>query len=164
MRKPSALRLVALACLSGSCGDSRVKLPIQTSLGDLIRVEAKDNVATDERTFSPESGGVLYVLSFEGKGQFDYQESEIKDTTVFLPLIDSGGKEFRHVFMGTPMTDGTLSNKAWKYSGELVGRDGRFVFVGKLSLPEPTLTLLYSVPKTASGLALKDGDQKHRIN
>lgn len=107
--------------------------------------------------------GVLYLLSFEGKKEVAYEGSET-DALQTFPLTDSRGREFIAVFAGSPTKDGALSQKEWKYSGQLEGRDGKWVFVGTLLLPEPKLTLIYAVPKNASGLTLKDRERRHQIN
>jgi hypothetical protein len=164
MRKEIALLIAATLLPSVSCGDGKAKLPVRTSLGDLVRVEKRDEVTTDERNFPSGNEEIYYLLSFEGKGQFEYLGSELKNALIFLSLVDSGGREFRPVFMGNPNKDGALSNRDWRYDGSLTAQDGKLVFVGKLSLPEPRLTLLYSVPRGAAGLALKDGEQKYRID
>ena len=66
MRKTvtSVLALALLLCFS--CGD-KVTLPIKTSLGDLVKIENKDNVPTSKESISPKSDEVIYVLSFYGK-------------------------------------------------------------------------------------------------
>lgn len=146
-----------------ACAGSKVKLPIDTSLGKLARIEQKDNVATDERSVSAEDGKVLYLLNFEGKNEISYEGGE-QDTLQAFPLVDAKGTEFRTVFAGSPTDTGALSNKDWHYNGQLQGKNGKFVFVGALSVPTGKLTLVYSVPKGTSGLSLKDGDRRHAIN
>lgn len=160
--KLSLIAVLILVMLS-ACGGNKVRLPIETSLGNLVRIEKKDDVATDERTISPEGGKVLYLLSFEGKSEIPYEgEKEMFQT---FTLVDSKGTESTPVFAGSPTNAGTLSNKEWKYiRGQLKAQNGRFVFVGVLSLPQPRLALVYAVPKDASGLTLKDGERRHAIN
>src|ERR671929_2116528 len=107
--------------LTVSCA-KKLSLPIKTSLGDLTKIEKKNNVSTNKDPITPKSGEVIYVLSFEGK-----KDREVKDVAVpelisltggltdnsdigfdnfnvsaspgmasalALPLVDSGGQEF----------------------------------------------------------------------
>lgn len=153
--------LALLLCIS--C--KKVTLPIKTSLGDLVKIENRDKVTTNESVVSPKSDEVIYVLSFEGKREFEFEGVEpSKVFTLFdLPLVDSNGKEFVPVFAGSPTKEGTLSNKDMNVNGGMTGRDGKWVSTGRITLPEPKLTLVYVVPKNAS-LTLKDGVQRHPIN
>lgn len=146
-----------------SCAGNKVNLPIDTSLGKLVRIEQKENFATDERSVSAEEGKVLYLLNFEGKNEISYEGGQ-QDALQGFPLVDAKGTEFRTVFAGSPTGTGALSNKDWRYNGQLKGQNGRFVFVGALSIPAGKVTLVYSVPKGVSGLSLKDGERKHAIN
>lgn len=146
-----------------ACAGNKVNLPIDTSLGKLVRIDQKASVATDEKSISAEDGKVLYLLNFEGKNEVSY-EGGAQDALGAFPLVDSKGGEFSSVFAGSPTSSGALSNKDWRYNGQLQGKNGKFVFVGALSVPTGKITLVYSVPKGASGLSLKDGDRKHVIN
>lgn len=148
-----------------SCA-GKVTLPIKTSLGDLVKIENKDKVTTNKETISPKPGEVIYILSFEGKKEFEYKEVELSKVfdILHLPLVDSNGKEFVPIFAGSPAAEGTLSDKDIKTDGQATGKDGKFVSTGKVVLPEPKLSLVYVVPKDASALALKDSGQKHQIN
>ena len=154
---------VLLVIFLVSCAGNKVKLPIDTALGNLIRVEQKDTVATDEQPISAEAGKVLYILSFEGKNGLTYEGGE-QDALQAFPLVDAKGTEFRAVFEGSPTDKGALSNKDWHYNGRLQGKNGKFVFVGTLTIPTSKITLVYSVPKDAAGLTLKDGERRHAIN
>lgn len=165
MRKAvnSMLALTLLLCIS--CAH-KVTLPIKTSLGELVKVENKDSVATNEQTISPKSEEVIYILSFEGKKEIEVKEVAASESMKLLdlPLVDSNGKEFAPVFAGSPTKEGPLSNKDIKLDGEMTGKDGKWwVSTGKITLPDSKLTLVYVVPKNASGLALKDGSQAHPI-
>lgn len=155
--------LVLVLIVLGSCGGNKVKLPIDTTLGKLVRIEEKEKVATDDESISTEAGKVLYVLSFEGKNELTYEGGE-RDALRAFPLVDSKGTEFNSIFAGSPNNTGALSNKDWRFNGQLQGRNGKFVFVGALSIPTGKLTVVYSVPKDAASLSLKDGDRKHAIN
>jgi hypothetical protein len=42
--------------------------------------------------------------------------------------------------------------------------DGKFTFAGTATLPEPKAVFVYAVPKNASGLGLKDGDQTYPVS
>jgi hypothetical protein len=155
--------VILLAVSLMSCTGNRVKLPIETSLGKLVRLEQKDSVVTDERSISAEAGKVLYLLSFEGKSEIPYEGAQNEGLRSFA-LVDANGTEFTPVFSGSPTNAGKLSAEQWRYNGELKGQNGKFVFVGTLSVPAGKIALVYSVPKDASGLFLKDGERKHAIN
>jgi len=146
-----------------SCAGNKVNLPIDTTLGKLMRIEQKETVATDERVISAEAGKVLHLLHFEGKNEISYEGGN-QDALRGFPLVDAKGTEFTPTYAGSPTDSGALSNKDWRYNGQLQGKNGKFVFVGALSVPRGKITLVYSVPKGASGLSLKDGDRKHAIN
>jgi len=157
------LMLALLVVVLVSCGTNKVNLPIDTSLGKLVRIEQKEKVATDDESISAEGGKVLYVLSFEGKNELTYEGGE-QDALRAFPLVDSKGTEFNSIFAGSPTNTGALSNKDWRFNGQLQGRNGKFVFVGVLSIPTGKLTVVYSVPKDAGGLSLKDGERRHAVN
>ena len=146
-----------------ACTGNKVTLPIDTSLGKLVSIDQKDNVATDEKSLAAEDGKVLYLLNFEGKNEISYEGGDQNVLKAFS-LIDAKGTEIPPVYSGSPAGAGKLSDKDWKYNGRLQGKDGKFVFVGTLSIPTGKLTLVYPVPKGASGLSLKDGERKHVIN
>ena len=140
---------------------NKVQLPIETSWGNLVRIEKVDRLITDEETLSPGTGEVLYLLSLEGKGKIAVQSSEPHGW--MPPLVDSTGKQWFPVFAGSPTREGTLTKKQWVYNGQMTGQDGKLVFEGTISLPEPKMALVYLVPRSAAGLALKDGERRHRI-
>ena len=152
-----------LALFLISCAGSRVRLPIKTSLGNLVSIEKKDSVTTDERTISAEAGKVLYLLSFEGKSEITYEGAE-REALQTLTISDSKGTEFAPVYSGSPTNTGTLSGKDWRYNGALKPQNGKFVFAGVLSVPSGKIALVYSVPRDASDLSLKDGKEKHPID
>jgi hypothetical protein len=161
-------------------------------LGDLTKIEKKNNVSTNKDPITPKSGEAIYVLSFEGK-----KDREVKDVAVpelisltgglsdnsdisldnfnvsagsgmasalNLPLVDASGKEFAPVFFGTPNTDGVISNIGARINGHVTGRDGKpWLTTGKFDFPEAKVTVVYVVPESAT-LSLKDGEQKHAIN
>jgi len=191
MRKIQSSFFLLPLLLCVSCGRT-VTLPIGTSLGNLTKVEKKDKVNTNKDAVSPKSGEVVYLLSFEGKKEFEVKgvavpelmsmtgglsdESDIrmKDFSVSaspgmasalnLPLVDSSGKEFAPVFFGTQTTEGVISNAGVRFNGSVTGRDGKpWVTNGKFDFPEPKVTVLYVVPEGAT-LTLKDGGQQHAIN
>jgi hypothetical protein len=170
-----------------------VKLPVKTSLGDLTKIEKKDKVPTNKDPVSPKSGEVIYLLTFEGKKEYEVKDvaapelmsftggltdnSDIKfddfhvssgimdlGSVLNLPLFDSSGKQFNPAFFGTPGADGVISNSAVRFNGHVTGRDGKpFVTTGKFDFPEGKVTLVYAVPDSAK-LSLRDGGQKHAIN
>ena len=186
----SVFILTLLLC--ASCA-RKVSLPIKTSLGDLTRIEKKDKVNTNKDPVSPKSGEVIYVLSFEGKKEYEVKgvaapelmsftggltdNSDIKfdnfnvssgimdlGSVLNLPLVDSSGKQFNPAFFGTPGADGVISNTAVRFNGHVTGRDGKpWVSTGKFDFPEAKVTLVYLVPENTT-LSLKDGGQQHAIN
>lgn len=184
----SILILTLLLCASCS---KNVTLPIKTSLGDLTKIEHKDKATTTKETLTAKPGEVLYVLSFEGKKEFEVKDvavpelarltgglsdaSDIRLTDfsvgaapglgdVLLPLVDSSGKEFKPMFFGTPNAEGVLSNDNIKFNGSVTGKDGKpWVRSGKMDFPEGKVTVVYAIPEKAT-LTLKDGAQKHAIN
>lgn len=181
--------LTLLLCVS--CA-GKVTLPIRTSLGDLTKIEKKDKVNTNKDTVSPKSGEVVYLLSFEGKKEYEVKgvampelismtgglsdNSDIRldnfsvsaspgmASALNLPLVDSSGKEFAPVFFGSQTTEGGISNNGARFNGHVTGRDGKpWVTTGKFDFPEPKVTVVYVVPDGAT-LTLKDRDQQHAIN
>ncbi|MGA2586313.1 MAG: energy transducer TonB [Candidatus Aminicenantales bacterium] len=167
MGKAKIFILVLSLVLCISCAE-KARLPIKTSLGDLTKIENWDKVTTDEGIISPNSEEIVYVLSFECKN-LEFEEIEILDAANVLPklvnltLVDSKGNEFTLVFFGSPTREGALSNKEIRFDGALRPKNGKWFFTGKLIVPESKLALVYVVPKNASGLALKDGEKKYRI-
>ena len=177
------MAIAAAIILSSSCNATTEKatnketLPIKTSLGDLVKIENKDEVKTVNetilkpevnKTILPKPEEVIYVLSFEGKTKIEYEGIKSSDPSELLhfPLVDSNGKKFIPVFVGSTAKEGVLSNQGIWYS-EKSKWDGKKAVPtgeGEIILPEPKLTLVYIVPKDASGLALKDGGQQHPIN
>ena len=152
-----------LAVLSAACSGDKVQLPVATSIGNLVRIEEKPSVTTSDGVIEATSREVVYVLSFEGKKEFAYEGKTETEGPKSLLLIDSRGNRFSPAFAGTPTPDGIISDKEWLLNGELRGRDGKWVFIGTLSIPEPRIALVYRVPKSASGLVLQDGQQQHAI-
>jgi hypothetical protein len=169
------LLLLLLSCggnkmssLSSGPGEKRTPTsngaPIKTSIGDLTGLEKKDSVATSEKKIVPKPEEVLYLLTFEGKSEITYEGKTQQDGPNRILLIDAKGKEYVSEFAGTPAKDGTLSDKEWKYNGGMKAVNGRFVFAGTMTLPEPRIALAYLIPKDVSSLTLKDGNQKHSID
>jgi hypothetical protein len=138
--------------------------PIKTSIGDLARIEKKESLETSDNKIVPKAEEVLYLLTFEGKSEITYEGKTQQDGPNRILLIDANGKEYASAFAGTPGKDGTLSNKEWRYNGPMKAVNGRFVFAGTMTLPEPRIALVYLIPKDITGLSLKDGDQKHSID
>ena len=137
--------------------------PIRTSIGDLTSLEKKDSVETSDKKISPKSDEVLYLLTFEGKSEITYEGKAQQDGPNRILLLDAKGKEYSPESAGTPK-NGTLSDKDWKYNGGMKAVNGKFVFSGTMTLPEPKIVLVFLIPKDAAKLSLKDGDQKHPID
>jgi hypothetical protein len=161
-------------------------------LGDLTKIEKKDKVNTNKDPVTPKSGEVVYLLSFEGKKEYEVKGVAVPElismtgglsdgsdirfdnfsvsaspgmaSGLNLPLVDSSGKEFAPVFFGSQKTEGVISNDGARFTGHVTGRDGKpWVTTGKFDFPEPKVTVVYVVPDGAT-LTLKDRDQKHAIN
>lgn len=137
--------------------------PIRTSIGNLTSLEKKDSVETSDKKISPKSDEVLYLLTFEGKSEITYEGKAQQDGPNRILLLDAKGKEYSPESAGTPK-NGTLSDKDWKYNGGMKAVNGKFVFSGTMTLPEPKIVLVFLIPKDAAKLSLKDGDQKHPID
>ena len=151
-----ALALVWLA----ACGS---KLPVQTSLGELHRVEKVQSISKADSTggtIAADTGETLLVLHFRGKKEIRF------DATPEPPyfLTDSSDRRFRPIYQGTEAADGTLSTKGWEYNGVLKAVNGQNVFEGVLSTPEPHFALVYRVPQNAKGLKLQDRTQAFAID
>ncbi|MDA2914610.1 hypothetical protein MYX77_11785, partial [Acidobacteriia bacterium AH_259_A11_L15] len=149
--------------LVAACSGNKVELPITTSIGNLVRIEKKQSVNTSDGVIEVGSQQVIYLLSFEGEKEFTYEGKDEPEGPKSLLLIDSRGNRFAPAFAGTPTPNGTISNEEWILNGEVRGREGKLVFVGTLSLPEPRVALVYLVPSNASRLVLKDGQRQHPI-
>lgn len=154
----TAAVLVLTSCAGGP------KLPLKTSLGDLIQIEKKTSIQTSDGNIDAKTDELLYLLSFEGKKELAFEGNAEADGPKAFRLIDSKGTSYVPAFAGTPTGEGVISDKEWKYSGGLTGRDGKWVFSGTLEFPAPKISLVYKVPKDASGLKLKDGNESHAIS
>ncbi len=164
--RPFMISLCALLLLTGFACAKKVNLPIKTSLGDLVKVEKKDNVRTDKETIAAKTDEDVYVLNFEGKKEIQLNDVPVPDAYKLaqFPLVDSTGKSFVSVFVGGPAKDGALSGDKVSLSGNMTGKDGKFwVTGGKLEFPEAKVTIVYVVPKNAL-LTFKDGGQQYPIN
>lgn len=140
-------------------------LSAPTSLGNLVRVDYVESIKTDKDPVNPKPDEIICILNFEGKDAIEYKDVEAsKVFDVFnLPLVDSNGKEFKPVFSGTPGTDGVVLSKAITANGTMGGKDGKWVATGRLGIPGSRIVLVYTIPKTSTGLSLKDGGSKHSI-
>ncbi|OGU75875.1 MAG: hypothetical protein A2V93_01860 [Ignavibacteria bacterium RBG_16_34_14] len=171
------IRIVFVVILTSllfiTCSENKVKLPIATSLGNLVEIEQKDMVETTQKEpglpyysnkkITPNPEEVLYLLTFEGKNEIIYEGGLSNDGPYKLTVIDTQGEQFNPKFAGTLNKDGVVSNKEWLISGRVETIDGKFVFKGKATVPEQRLTLIYIVSKKATGLTLKDGNQRYPI-
>lgn len=162
MKISMVFTLILALLLLITCTENKVKLPIATSLGNLVEIEQRDMIQTNEKQFTPNTKEVLYILMFEGKSEVLY-EGKLKEDGPWRALIDSKGKEFWPVFAGTPQKDGVISNAEWIMSGTVEVVEVEPVFKGKATLPAPKLALIYLISKDAAGLTLKDGNQRHPI-
>lgn len=190
-RKIESLVFGLSLLLCASCA-RKVSLPIKTSLGDLTKVEKRDQVKTNKDPVSPKSGEAVYVLTFEGKKEYEVTEvaapelvsltgglsdnSDINfnnfnvsagpglSAALKLPLVDASGNEFAPVYFGNPTGDGTISNVGAHFNGHVTGKNGKpWVKTGKFDFAESKVAVVYVVPAGAT-LKLQDGSQNHPIN
>lgn len=166
--QPNSSTAAAQPIVSSSPGISSERTPttplFKTSIGDLVTVEKRTSVDTSDKKFEPGADQLLYLLTFEGKNELTFEGKPQEDGPNRILLVDSQGKKFAPQFAGTPTDSGSISNTDWKYDGGMKGVGGKFVFAGKLVLPTPRIALVYLVPKSASDLTLKDGDQNHPLS
>jgi len=149
---------------SSNSSERTPKAPLfKTSIGDLVTVEKRTSVDTSDKKFEPRADELLYLLNFEGKNELTFEGKPQKDGPNRIILVDSKETKFPPQFAGTPTDSGSISNTDWKYDGGMKGVGGKFVFFGKLILPTPRIALVYVVPKNASGLRLKDGDENRPL-
>ena len=164
MNTRTTLLIFTVAVLAlGSCAEGP-RLPVKTSLGDLVRIEKKTSIQTSDGNIDAKTDELLYLLSFEGKKELAFEGKAEAEGPKTFRLIDSKGTSYGPAFAGTPTAEGVISDKEWKYNGGLTGRDGKWVFTGALEFPDPKISLVYKVPKDASGLKLKDGNETHAIS
>jgi hypothetical protein len=150
-----------------SCGtNNKVKLPIDTSVGNLVSIEQKMNVATDGENIAIKPGEILYLLTFNGKSEFSLN-GPLSKADPQRALVDQDGKEYWPVYSGSLREDGVISNKEWNFSSGVMtgGEDGQLVFVdGSMTIPKPEFTLIFCVPQNITKLALRDGDKQFPVN
>lgn len=164
--RPFMISLSALLLLSGFACAKKINLPIKTSLGNLVKIEKKDKVPTEKETIAAKADEDVYVLNFEGQKEIVLSDVPVSDAYKLaqFPLVDSTGKNFVSVFVGSPAKDGAVSTEKVSLSGSMTGKEGKFwVTGGKLEFPEAKIMLVYVVPKNAS-LAFRDGQQQYPIN
>ena len=154
---------ILTALLFISCGKNKVKLPIATSLGNLVKIEQKDMIKTNKKIITPKPDELLYLLTFEGKNEIIYEGGLQYDGPFKLLLVDSKGAKFPAEFAGTVTENGIVSNEKWLMTGRVEFTAEGSVFKGKAVLPEGKLAVIYLVPKKASGLTLAEGDKRYRI-
>jgi hypothetical protein len=152
------------ASVSGNSSTNSSTAPLfKTSIGDLVTVEKRSSVDTSDKKFEPQADELLYLLTFEGKNEITFEGKPQEDGPNRILLVDSKGSKFPPQFAGTPTDTATISNTDWKYNGSMKSVGGKFVFAGKLLLPTPRIALVYLIPKSASELTLKDGDQSYSL-
>jgi TonB family protein len=165
MKKIAAITGIFSLLVLVSCSSKSEIIPLrgalETSLGKLERVEKrgeiKISVDEKEKTIRSQNNETLYIFIFSGKNEISKGEDG-------FPLIDSAWNFYLPVFEGTSGTDGILSNKGWILNGELLGREGKFVFVGTIKLPRPQITLIYLIPKSVQDLAFVDAIKNGEVH
>ncbi|MFS8085741.1 MAG: hypothetical protein ACMG6H_08940 [Acidobacteriota bacterium] len=188
MKRNTVSILFLSLLLSVSCGGGRVKLPAKTSIGDLVEIKKGDKVAMDDPVIVPittPSGEIAYELHFEGTNEITYGQN--KESFLSPSLVDSTGRVYPFVYAGSIGPDGLLTRKDWRANGLYrpdVG-DSRITisnlnvsawpgkwqgwnFTGTFTLPKSDkprrVVFVYSVPKDARELKLKDGNQTYLID
>lgn len=157
-----ALSLVFGASRLGA--QTRITPPVRTSIGDLVSIERRDSITTNDTMLRPKSDEVLYVLLFEGMSAIPFEGDVKAEGPYRVALIDAQGKRFAPAFAGSPTKEGTISDKGWGFTGSMKGApQGGWVFMGNLNLPVPRVALVYVLPASASGLTLRDGDRQHPL-
>ncbi|MEK6334600.1 MAG: hypothetical protein AABM67_06595 [Acidobacteriota bacterium] len=188
MNKVIAPTLSLLLLLCVSCGGGKVKLPAKTSIGDLVEIKKGDKVAMDDPVImpiTPPAGEIIYELHFDSMNQISYGEN--KESFLSPSLVDSTGRVYPFVYAGSVGSDGLLTRKDWRANGlyrpevgesrititnlnvgAWPGKWQGWVFTGTFTLPNSDkpkrVAFVYSVPKDARGVSLKDGGQTHLID
>jgi len=156
-----------------SCNENKVKLPIETSLGNLVKIEQKDMVETNGKKIIPQPEEILYLLLFEGKSEIPFNVTVLtKDIQTAMPYILESVNDFTPlivnqetrtqyspIFVGTPVSDGIISQSGWGVNGEVNNN----IWTGTLILMQPKIILVYLIPKTALKLSVKDGEQEYQF-
>jgi hypothetical protein len=188
MNKVTVSILFLLLLLLVSCGGSRVKLPAKTSFGDLVEIKKGDKVAMNDPVIVPitaQPGEIIYELHFDSKNQISYGQD--KESFLSPSLVDSTGRVYGFVYAGSLGPDGLLTRKDWRANGlykpevgdsrititnlnvgAWPGRWQGWVFTGTFTLANSDqprrIAFVYSVPKDARGLTLKDGSQTYLVD
>lgn len=155
-----------IALLIMSCNtDTKVKLPVETSVGSLVSVEQKENVMTDRKDLAINSEEIFYLLTFKGKSEFVLNGPFDKSDPIRV-LVDQDGTEYWPVYYGSMGENGVITGNDWMFSGGNLtgGEDGQLVYVDvNLTLPKPEFTLVYSIRKNVKELSLRDGDKQFPV-
>lgn len=159
--------LIALATVMLAACAGNVELPKGTGLGDLVKLENKDSVSVKgKEPLKPKDGETFYVLNFENINSVAFRDLTPESKTVLhnFSLVDSAGKEYRPMAFGSTAEDGGYTTEGMTYDGSMEASGGRFfIRTGSVNVPNGRLTVVYSVPKTASGLSLKDGEKRYPV-
>ncbi|OGU75874.1 MAG: hypothetical protein A2V93_01855 [Ignavibacteria bacterium RBG_16_34_14] len=173
MNDVNNLFLVLFILLFISCNENKVKLPVKTSLGNLVKIEQKDMVETSEKKIIPKPEDNLYLLIFEGKNEIPFnvivQTMDIQKAIPYIlksvndltPLIINRETrtQYSPVFVGSPDSVGIISQNGWGINGDVKN----YIWKGTLTLHKPKILLVYLIPKTALKLNLKDGEQEYQL-
>lgn len=188
MNRITVAILFLLLLLSVSCGAGRVKLPAKTSFGDLVEIKKGDKVAMNDPVIEPitaAAGEIIYELHFNSTNQISYGDN--KESFLSPSLVDSTGRVYGFVYAGSVGADGLLTRKDWRANGLYkpevgesritisnldvgvwAGKWPGWVFTGTFTLAKSDqprrVAFVYSVPKDARGLSLKDGGQTYLID
>lgn len=162
-----AIASFAVATLLLAACAGTVELPKGTGLGDLVNLENKDSIPVKgKEPLKPKDGETLYILNFENIDRVAFHDLTPESRTVLhdFPLVDSAGKEYRPTAFGATADGGGYTTEGMTYDGNMEASGGRFyIRTGSVNVPGRRLTVVYSVPKTASGLALRDGDKRYPV-
>jgi hypothetical protein len=160
---PACLAFHLTAC-SGRDAPLQSEVIAQTSLGDLVRVQRKEQVVTSGEPISPEPDEMLWVLDFEGRLEIPYDPGYNLEGSSYYPLVDASGRRYSAILVGTPNEAGALTLDGWDVSpAQIIQKDGLFTLESTVKLPRPKVSIVYSVPRDASKLTLQDGDRRHEL-
>lgn len=156
-----------------SCNEYKLKLPVETSLGNLVKIEQRDFAETSEKKIIPKSKEVLYLLFFEGKSELlynvtvhtmDIQEAVpyiLKSINNCVPLLINRETRIQYapIFVGSPDSNGIISQDGWGINGNVKNYNWK----GTLTLNKSKIVLVYLIPQKTLELRLKDGEHEYRI-
>jgi len=167
------LLLLLIIIFSSACRSNLKKLPIDTSFGELISIEIKKHVETDEKKINPKPGEILYLLTFAEGDTIPFNtyapSRDIRKAfpmileTVRLkaPLIIDLKTKTQYIPVLIGMKDRSqkiIPTIAWGINGEVKN----FIWTGTL-ITIGGMTLVYLIPQEVSKFSIKDHENEFRI-